>query len=41
MNLPDDASEAIFLKVIAKLKDRLGIPQDIIQDDLPAGRKDS
>jgi len=41
MNLPDDASEAIFLKVIAKLKDRLGIPQDVVQDDLPKGRKDS
>lgn len=41
MNLPDDAAESIFLKVIAKLKDRLGIPQDIIQDDLPKGRKDS
>jgi hypothetical protein len=41
MNLPDDAAEAIFLKVIAKLKDRLGIPQDVIQDDLPSGRKDS
>lgn len=41
INLPDDAVEGIFLKVIAKLKDRLGIPQDIIQDDLPAGRKDS
>lgn len=41
MNLPDDAAEGIFLKVIAKLKDRLGIPQDVIQDDLPKGRKDS
>ena len=41
INLPDDVVEGIFLKVIAKLKDRLGIPQDIIQDDLPAGRKDS
>lgn len=41
INLPDDVVEGIFLKVIAKLKDRLGIPHDIIQDDLPAGRKDS
>lgn len=41
MNLPDDASEPIFLKVIAKLKDRLGIPQDTIQDDLPKGVKTS
>lgn len=41
MNLPDDASEGIFLKVIAKLKDRLGIPQDVVQDDLPKGNKTS
>lgn len=41
MPLPDDAAEAIFLKVIAKLKDRLGIPQDIVQDDLPSGNKAS
>lgn len=40
MNLPDDASEAIFLKVIAKLKDRMGIPMDVVQDDLPAGKKE-
>lgn len=41
MNLPDDAAEGIFLKVIAKLKDRLGLPQDIVQDDLPQGNKSS
>lgn len=41
LNMPDDAQEAVFLKVVAKLKDRFGIPQDVIQDDLPAGRKDS
>lgn len=41
INLPDDAQKIIFDLVIARLKDRLGIPQDIIQDDLPAGRKDS
>lgn len=41
MNLPDDAAQNIFLSVIAKLKDRLGIPQDIIQDDLPKGNKSS
>jgi len=41
INLPDDAIEPIFLKVIAKLKDRLGIPMDVVQDDLPAGNKAS
>lgn len=39
--LPDDATEGIFTKVIARLKDRLQIPQDIVQDDLPAGNKSS
>ena len=41
MNLPDDATEMIFTKVIARLKDRLNLPQDIVQDDLPAGNKNS
>ncbi len=41
INLPDDAQAMIFDRVITKLKERLGLPQDIIQDDLPAGRKDS
>lgn len=41
INVPDDAQKMIFDLVIARLKDRLGLPQDIIQDDLPAGRKDS
>ena len=40
-NIPDDAIEMIFTKMVARLKDRLGLPQDIVQDDLPAGRKDS
>jgi hypothetical protein len=39
--LPDDATEMIFTKVIARLKDRLQLPQDIVQDDLPAGNKSS
>lgn len=38
---PDDATEAIFTKVIARLKDRLMLPQDIVQDDLPQGNKAS
>lgn len=41
INLPDDATKFIFDSVVARLKDRLGLPQDIVQDDLPAGRKDS
>jgi len=41
MNLPDDATELIFTKVMTRLKERLQIPQDIIQDDLPAGNKSS
>lgn len=39
--LPDDATEMIFTKVIARLKDRLMLPQDTIVDDLPAGNKSS
>lgn len=41
MPLPDDAAELIFSKVMVRIKERLGLPQDIIKDDLPAGRKDS
>jgi hypothetical protein len=41
MALPDDTIELIFNNVVAKLKDRMGIPKDIIQDDLPAGNKTS
>ncbi len=41
INLPDDATELIFTKVIARLKDRLMLPQDIVQDDLPQGNKAS
>ncbi len=41
MDFPDDAIELIFNNVIMKCKDRLGIPQDIVQDDLPAGNKGS
>jgi hypothetical protein len=39
MNLPDDATDAIFTKVTARLKERLMLPQDTIQDDLPPGNK--
>lgn len=41
MNVPDDALEGIFNNVVAKLKDRMGIPKDIIADDIPAGNKAS
>lgn len=39
--LPDDAIEPLFQKVVSLLKDRMGIPQDVIQDGLPAGNKTS
>lgn len=41
MNLPDDAVEMIFSKVVARIKDRLQLPQDIIADDLTQGNKSS
>lgn len=41
MPLPDDAADMIFTKVIARLKDRLQLPQDVIQDNLPQGNKSS
>lgn len=41
MNLPDDATEMIVTKVLARWKDRLQMPQDIIQDDLSQGNKSS
>lgn len=41
LNLPDDAIEMIFNNVVAKLKDRLQLPQDVIQDDISAGNKTS
>src|ERR1700760_125682 len=39
--LPDDAIEQIFNNVVMKCKDRLGIPQDVVEDNLPAGNKGS
>lgn len=41
MSLPDDAIEQIFSNVVSKLKDRINMPQDIIQDDISAGNKSS
>lgn len=37
LNLPDDAIEGIFNNVVQKLKDRYGMPKDIIKDDIGAG----
>lgn len=41
MNLPDDATDLIFTKVVARLKERIGLPQDIVLDGEPAGNKAS
>lgn len=41
MPLPDDAAKMIFDLVVARIKDRLQLPQDIIQDDLSQGNKSS
>lgn len=41
MAVADDVLEAIFNNVVGKLKDRMGIPKDIIKDDIPAGNKTS
>jgi len=41
MALPDDVIDAIFMRVVTMLKDRMSIPKDIILDDLPAGNKSS
>jgi len=41
LNLPDDAIEAIFQNVVAKLIQRQGLPKDVIQDDISAGNKSS
>lgn len=41
INLPDDAQSFIFDKVMVRIKERLGLPQDVIQDDLPSGNKAS
>lgn len=37
MALPDDVIESIFTNVVAKLKDRMAIPKDVIKDDVPSG----
>lgn len=41
MPLPDDATKIIFDLVVARIKDRLQLPQDVIADDLTQGNKGS
>lgn len=41
INLPDDAQKMVFDLVMVRLKERLGLPQDVVQDGLPAGNKSS
>lgn len=41
LNLPDDAIELIFNNVVAKLKDRMQLPKDIVLDDISSGNKSS
>jgi hypothetical protein len=37
LTMPDDAIEAVFNNVVGKLLQRMGIPKDVVQDDLPSG----
>lgn len=37
LNMPDDAIEAVFNNVVGKLLQRMQVPKDVIQDDLPVG----
>lgn len=41
MNLPDDALEMLFNKVVATILQRYQVPQDVIQDNLAPGNKTS
>ena len=41
MNLPDDAIELIFTKVMARCKERIMLPSDTIKDDISSGNKSS
>lgn len=41
MNLPDDAIESIFQKVVVMCKDRINMPSDLIKDNVSAGNKSS
>lgn len=41
MYMPDDAIEAVFNNVVAKISQRYQIPQDIVKDNLAPGNKSS
>lgn len=41
MNIPDDALEAVFNAVVKQLVQRLQMPFDVINDNLPPGNKNS
>jgi hypothetical protein len=41
MNLPDDATKLLMDMVMIRMKERLGLPMDTVQNDLPAGNKTS
>jgi hypothetical protein len=41
LNMPDDAIEAVFQNVVAKMVQRMQLPKDVIKDDISAGNKAS
>lgn len=41
MAIPDDAIQPLFEKTVQSILQRYGVPQDIVQDGLPAGNKAS
>ena len=41
MNLPDDILSVIFDKVVARCTQRMGLPKDIVKDDISSGNKSS
>lgn len=41
INIPDDAIEGIFTSVTKKLSERFNVPQDVVNDNTPAGNKGS
>lgn len=41
LNMPDDAIDAVFQNVVAKLIQRMQLPKDIVVDDISAGNKTS
>jgi hypothetical protein len=41
LDVPDDVLQVVFDAVVKQCLQRLGVPQDIVRDDLPAGTKTS